>query len=322
MTHLEPHRPAEHSGVHIVVLLPVYNGGRFLGEQLQSILEQSVQRITILCRDDASSDDSLAVLARFATQFPQKLVLVEDSLGNLGARANFSRLMQAALDHRPHDGADGHSPTYFALADQDDVWHADKLATLVAAMQQLEAERPELPALVHSDLRVVNEHGGTIAPSMARFQGLRPDRDSFAAQLMSNTLTGCTALMNRALLERSTPVPPQSIMHDWWISLVASAFGRRMFLNQSLVDYRQHGNNTIGAKEYVKPVARRHFLARIMDDRHHAVFLANAAQAEAFAAQFANTLRWNHRLPLALARGLAVHFAPWQRVLFRILRWL
>lgn len=305
---------------HIVVLLPVYNGARFLAEQLQSILAQSFGQLTVLCRDDASSDGSAAILADFAQRYPQQIVVIDDALGNLGARANFSHLMQAALD-LPTD-TKGAANTYFALSDQDDVWHTSKLAALLSAMQQLEAGQPEIPALIHSDLQVVNENGGVIAPSMARFQGLRPDRDRFAAQLMSNTVTGCTALMNRALLTRSTPVPSQAIMHDWWISLVASAFGRRRFLTQSLVDYRQHGNNTIGAKEYVKPVARRHFLSRIMDDRHHLVFLANAAQAETFSMHFANTLRWRHRLPLALARGLAVHFAPWQRVLFRILRWL
>lgn len=305
---------------HIVVLLPVYNGARFLAEQLQSILAQSFGQLTVLCRDDASSDGSAAILAGFAERYPKQIIVIDDALGNLGARANFSRLMQLALDLPT--GTKGAINTYFALSDQDDVWHPSKLATLLSAMQQLEAGQPEIPALVHSDLQVVDESGGVIAPSMAKFQGLRPDRDRFAAQLMSNTVTGCTALMNRALLARSTPVPSQAIMHDWWISLVASAFGRRRFLTQSLVDYRQHGNNTIGAKKYVKPVARRHFLSRIMDDRHHQVFLANAAQAQTFATHFAKALRWHHHLPLALARGLSVHFAPWQRVLFRILRWL
>ena len=56
--------------------------------------------------------------------------------------------------------------------------------------------------------------------------GLRPDLSSLSAQLLSNTLTGCTSLMNRALLEKALPVPPEAIMHDWWLSLVASALGR------------------------------------------------------------------------------------------------
>ena len=311
MTEMRPDHPNSSSDCHVVVLLPVYNGTRYLAEQLDSILAQSMPHLMILCRDDGSSDDSVAVLRRYASQHPQRIRVLDDALGNLGARANFSKLMQAALDSEVSPAA---TTTYYALSDQDDVWHVDKLAQLVAAMRHLEQGDTHLPALVHSDLRVVDDQGQVIAPSMAAYQGLRPDRDSFAAQLISNTVTGCTAMMNRALMERSTPVPPECIMHDWWISLVASAFGKRAYL--------QHANNTIGAKEWVKPVARRYFISRILDDRHHEQFVANARQATAFSTHFAGQLGLHQRMVLAMARGLAVHYAPFQRVLFRILRWL
>jgi glycosyltransferase involved in cell wall biosynthesis len=304
-----------------VVLLPIYNGAHYLAAQLDSILAQTERRVLILCRDDGSRDDSPAILQHYAALHPLQVHVLQDDLGNLGARGNFSRLMEAALapDLWPQPVP---ATTYYALSDQDDVWHTNKLARLISTMRELEQDAPQTPALVHSDLRVVDEAGLTIAPSMAAYQGLRPDRDSFAAQLMSNTVTGCTALLNRALLARSTPVPPESIMHDWWISLVASAFGRRVYLQEALVDYRQHANNTIGAKEWIKPVARRHFIARILDDRHHEVFMANAAQARAFARHFDRQIGLYQRLALVLARGLAVHWAPFQRVMFRLLRLL
>ncbi|MBA4265113.1 MAG: glycosyltransferase family 2 protein [Comamonadaceae bacterium] len=319
MTEMRPDHSHSSSDCRVVVLLPVYNGARYLAEQLDSILAQSLTHLTILCRDDGSSDGSIAVLRRYASQYPQRFQVLDDELGNLGARANFSKLMQAALNS---DASPAAATTYYALSDQDDVWHVDKLAQLVAAMRHLEQGDNHLPALVHSDLRVVDDQGQVIAPSMAAYQGLRPDRDSFAAQLISNTVTGCTALMNRALMERSTPVPPQSIMHDWWISLVASAFGKRTYLQQPLLDYRQHANNTIGAKEWVKPVARRFFISRILDDRHHEQFVANARQAAAFSKHFAGQLGLRQHMVLVMARGLAVHYAPFQRVLFRVLRWL
>lgn len=321
MTEMRPDQPHSSSDCQVVVLLPVYNGARYLAEQLDSILAQSMPHLMILCRDDGSSDDSVAVLHRYASQHPQRMQVLDDELGNLGARANFSKLMQAALalDASPPGTA---AATYYALSDQDDVWHADKLAQLVTAIRHLEQGNTQVPALVHSDLRVVNDQGQVIAPSMAAYQGLRPDRDSFAAQLISNTVTGCTAMMNRALMEHSTPVPPECIMHDWWISLVASAFGKRTYLPQAMLDYRQHANNTIGAKEWVKPVARRYFISRILDDRHHEQFVANARQATAFSEHFAGQVGLHQRMVLAMARGLAVHYAPFQRVLFRVLRWL
>jgi glycosyltransferase involved in cell wall biosynthesis len=319
MNQMRPAPPHASSDCQVVVLLPVYNGARYLAEQLDSILAQSLPNLMILCRDDGSSDESLSILRRYASEHPQRMRVLDDELGNLGARANFSKLMQAALSSEVSSTA---ATTYYALSDQDDVWHVDKLAQLVTAMRRLEQGDTHLPALVHSDLRVVDDQGQVIASSMAAYQGLRPDRDSFAAQLISNTVTGCTAMMNRALMERSTPVPPECIMHDWWISLVASAFGKRAYLQQATLDYRQHANNTIGAKEWVKPVARRYFISRILDDRHHKQFLANARQANAFSTHFAGQLGLHQRMVLAMARGLAVHYAPFQRVLFRLLRWL
>lgn len=323
----------------IVVLLPVYNGERFLRQQLDSILSQSLQNTLILCRDDASRDGSAAVLASYAAQHPERIQLVHDTLGNLGARGSFSHLMAHALTLPPLT-LGGETSTYFALADQDDTWHPDKLALLLDAMVQLENGNPDQPCLVHGDLRVVDQDGQEIAPSMAAFQGLRPDRDSLAAQLISNTVTGCTALLNRALLAASSPVPGDSIMHDWWISLIASAFGRRRYLPQALVNYRQHGNNTIGAKEWTErnryrmkpglaalPKNVYHVLrvlviisVRMFSDEHGQTFQANALQARAFLSHFRTQLSWSQRLQVHMARGLGIHFPPLQRALFRLLR--
>lgn len=325
----------------ILVLLPVYNGSRFLRPQLDSILTQSHERLLILCRDDGSKDESRAILAEYQSRHPQRIRVLDDDLGNLGARGSFSRLMEVALEVSQQDPLVG-SACYFALADQDDIWHPHKLQKLLDAMLHLEQGDASVPALVHGDLRVVDQHGQEIAPSMAAYQGLRPERDSLAAQLISNTVTGCTAMMNRALVQRSTPVPPESIMHDWWISLVASAFGRRQYLNEALVDYRQHGNNTIGAKQWTErhryrmkpglaalPKNIYHVLRvlvivaiRLFDDEHNEAFQGNARQARAFMAHFGPQLRTGDRIRTRMASGLAVHFAPLQRVLFRLLRWL
>src|SRR3990167_5401232 len=141
----------------VLVLLPVYNGERFLANQIDSILSQERVQVLLLCRDDASSDRSLDILRDYVARYPEQVRL---------------------------------------LADQHDHWHSDKLATGVARIRELEAQHPGLPALVHSDLRVINEDGGEIAPSMARYQGLQVQRSGFAAQLLSNTLTGCTSFIN------------------------------------------------------------------------------------------------------------------------------
>jgi glycosyltransferase involved in cell wall biosynthesis len=304
----------------VLVLLPVYNGARFLQAQLDSILQQSHPALLVVCRDDGSSDGSIAVLDAAARRWPDRIILLQDDRGNLGARGNFALLLQHALNLAlPAPLAEMGAPCV-ALCDQDDVWHPDKLATCVAELNRLEQEQPGRPALVHSDLRVVEEDGALIAPSMARYQGLQTGRPSFAAQLLSNTLTGCTALMNMPLVRESMPIPEDAIMHDWWLSLVASAWGKRSYLDQALIDYRQHHNNTIGAKAHEKAVLKGHFLQRLFDARHADIFRLNARQARAFRRRYRGRLGLRRSVELWVAQALAIPLPPLQRVLYTLLR--
>jgi len=306
----------------ILVLLPVYNGEQFLAEQLNSILSQTHKHIRIILRDDGSSDHSSAMLAEYAARYPQQIQMVRDDMGNLGAAAGFSLLMQRALS--AVDAQPEQSPVYFALADQDDVWHPEKLDVCLQRLLREESTTPGLPLLVHSDLRVVDREGTELAPSLMRFQGLNPERRTFPAQLVSNTVTGCTTLMNRPLLEKALPVPPQAMMHDWWLSLVASCFGRLCYINAAQVDYRQHGLNTIGAKEHKGPGFNLTTLARLFHLRPtaqaQALFEGSAAQARAFAARYADELDQAQRAHIDQVVSLPEKGLWGQRILFRRLQ--
>lgn len=304
----------------VLVLLPVYNGSTYLKQQVESILEQQDVHTFVLCRDDGSTDASVQVLQALEQRWPGRIERVSDTLGNLGASGNFSRLMDLALRFE----APGHGPAhYVALSDQDDLWHADKLRTCMEAMQRLEQDHPGRPALVHSDLRVIADDGSEIAPSMARYQGLQVGRSSLAAQALSNTVTGCTSLMNRALLETGLPVPAEAIMHDWWLSLVASALGSRTYLDCALIDYRQHERNAIGAKaKDDNPREKRFFkrLAGFFDQRHRQIFGLNARQADAFLRRYRPRLSIAQTMTLRCVKLLAWPIPPMQRSIFLILR--
>ena len=286
---------------------------------MESILGQTGVQVQLLCRDDDSADASAAILRDFETRFPRQVRILRDDLGNLGASGNFSRLMQAALEGAGTTRT-GDQPPYIALSDQDDLWHADKLATCLTHIQALEKAHPGQPALVHSDLRVISEGGDEIAPSMARYQGLQPQHDRLAAQVLSNTLTGCTSLMNRSLLETGLPVPEEAIMHDWWLSLVASAIGQRTYLDQALDrlpaacqqrHWRQGARCTCGVSD---------LLHRLFDDRHGEIFRLNARQAGAFLKRFKARLGARQRFVLWLASHLDIPFPPLQRLTYRLLR--
>ena len=66
---------------------------------------------------------------------------------------------------------------------------------------------------------------------------------------MQNIVTGCTVMGNRALFNHLEKIPKNAVMHDMWIALIASAFGKIGFVDKSTMLYRQHGNNSVGAKD-------------------------------------------------------------------------
>lgn len=224
----------------ILILMATYNGAGFLREQIESIRCQTHADWRLLIRDDGSFDGTPELLRALARE-DSRIELLRDHRGRLGVLANFSLL----IDMAAAQGAE-----YVALADQDDHWQPDKLALQTKAMARLEASTGNaVPCLIHCDLEVVDQHMRRISPSFVRYQGLRrPDRAPLSTCLVQNHVVGCTILANRALLTRAAPIPNGIHMHDWWLSVCAHALGTTRFIPLSLVRYRQHDQNRVGAR--------------------------------------------------------------------------
>lgn len=223
------------------VLLATYNGANYLAQQIESILAQTHQEFRILVSDDGSSDATMEILLRYRATLGERLVLVPYPTPGRGLVRNFENLMQASL----RDGV----ARWMAFADQDDVWLPQKLAVTLAAMARIEAGQGErVPCLVHTDLTVVDDQLTVRSASFARYQRMDPAACSGLSLLSVNQVTGCTMMINRALLQLALPVPPEAILHDWWCAIVSGA-GRRVFLIDPMILYRQHGANQVGAKD-------------------------------------------------------------------------
>ncbi|MGQ9724471.1 MAG: glycosyltransferase family 2 protein, partial [Tepidimonas sp.] len=225
----------------IDVLLATYNGQAYLPAQLDSLLGQTYPAWRVLASDDGSTDGTPQILADWAQRHPDRFILVPNPRPGQGALRNFEHLMQASLRQG--------RARWFAFADQDDLWLPQKLALSAQAMQRLEAEAgPDQPCLVHTDLCVVDAAGRVLHPSLARYEGLDPAAATRDTLLSVNEVTGCTLLGNRRLLELALPIPQAAIVHDWWCAVIAGS-GRRAFIPQATVHYRQHGANQIGARD-------------------------------------------------------------------------
>lgn len=233
----------------VTVLLAAYKGERYIEAQLRSILDCTPPVVTL---DIIVSDDSPGgSTARFVDALGLERVLCSTAIntGGRGYQSNFAALCDYALAETDSD--------YYCFADQDDIWHKDKLEKLLTLF---DTDAGDTPQLVHSDLRVVDEELHVIAPSYIRFQGL-PDAQSHRIPelLHQNIVTGCAAVFNRALLALAAPLPACAVVHDHWLALCAEYYGTVAFYDESLMDYRQHGANSIGAtafeaqQSYFKP---------------------------------------------------------------------
>lgn len=119
----------------ISVVLPVFNGERYLREAIKSVLDQSFKDFELIVVDDGSKDRSPAILG----EFPNIRVLAQKNAGQSAARNHGISAAEGEL---------------IALIDQDDRWYPTKLARQVSVFDGM----PHI-GLHYSDLDSIDENG-------------------------------------------------------------------------------------------------------------------------------------------------------------------
>lgn len=224
----------------IDILMATYNGEQYIREQIESIQCQSFTAWRLLISDDCSSDNTPNIIQKFAEQ-DSRIYIVSDGIRHGSAKANFMSLM-----------AKSKAP-YVMFCDQDDVWLPTKIEKTYIRMRELEKSSDKnIPLLVFTDMKVVREDLSVISNSFVKFSNINPHRTKFPQLIAQSVGAGCTMMVNRIVVDYALKAKTNDgmIMHDWWISLIASAFGKIAYINESTSLYRQHGDNTVGAKRY------------------------------------------------------------------------
>ena len=212
----------------LIVLLSTYNGEKYLREQLDSLLRQTLLPDQIFIRDDGSKDDTVAILEEYCSEYP----FMEYYCGkNLGPAKSFWELITKVGD------AD-----YYALCDQDDVWFEDKLET---AVQTLEQENKVIPLLYCSRYTLTDQDLNPLDSNVSELYGF----SDFAHSLIYHTAPGCTFVFNSAARKQILKYDVEKeycVIHDAIIHKVVTMFGKMILDRTSHIYYRQHGDNQIG----------------------------------------------------------------------------
>lgn len=215
----------------VLILMSTYNGGPYIEEQLESILNQKGVCVTLFIRDDGSVDATKNIILEYMKKYPNRILFEEGS--NVGFAKSFSELLRLA--YTKHSNF-----LYYAFADQDDVWEPMKLCTAISYFREQADDLPVTycsnTTLVDKDLNFIKYAWGNIDMHITKSRAMV---QSFA--------TGCTMVFNRKAVELYvTHIPQKVTRHDFLMYQICAFLGKVIYDKNSYIKYRQHGNNQIG----------------------------------------------------------------------------
>lgn len=212
-------------GDKVFVLMSSYNGEKYIREQLDSILVQRDVEVSLVIRDDGSSDSTIDIIKEYTNKYGNITFIVGNSCG---VAQSFMSLLYGVEDG-----------DYYAFADQDDYWYDDKLMVAIKKLKKYGKK----PALYCGNQNCVDEEGNFLKvrfPENFEIKGV-------ITALFHNYYAGCTMVMNkvlRDLLVEEKRRPPLDFfeyrIHDSWINTVSHVVAEVIFDSESHMDFRRY----------------------------------------------------------------------------------
>lgn len=257
------------------IAMPAYNCAPWLDGFMGSLLAQDFTNWRLIARDDGSTDDTARQLAKWQDQLGGRMIALPGSgTLNLGLIGNYNAVLTATT-----------APLVMS-ADPDDIWLPGKITRSLQALRQAEeASGAGVPVAICTDAAVVDGNRRPVAPSFWRWSRMDPGVMRILARTaMESVALGSTMMVNRALLNRALPIETGAAYQDWWLALVAVAFGRLVALPEATILYRRHAvNATAGPYSRTLSGAPRRRLEKLVAQA--------ATQARAFVARYRDGMK-------------------------------
>jgi len=219
----------------VSIIMATFNGQNHVAAQIESLTAQTLLPIEIIVSDDGSTDDTLSIVRAISQEAPFP-IRIRQNPQRLGYGENFLTATRLAIGK------------YIAFCDQDDVWHPEKLARCVAALQAHNA------LLCAHTAELIDESSKPIGFFS---QGIQTSRVWLPLTLPPwGVFLGFTEVFDKSLLDLidassrglDNHTKRGLLAHDRWVYFLASSFGKTVVLAQPLASYRQHGNNLFGRR--------------------------------------------------------------------------
>lgn len=234
----------------VSVALTVYNGEKYLRQQVESILNQTVADIELVMCDDCSTDGSWKVMEQLAAEDSRIRIYRNES--NLGFKDNFGKAIRKCRGE------------YIALSDCDDIWEPDHLETLLGIIGN--------KALACGNSAFVDADGIPTGATLRHQEALDwvPDDDMkklLSIILFRNPYQGATMLLKRSFVNMALPIPHEMRYHDTWFASLACFCGGISYTGQCLMKYRRTETSITGMRSKRKSKLYRFLHLRFDDDR-------------------------------------------------------
>jgi len=229
----------------IDILMATYNGEKYLEEQIDSIINQTYRNWNLLIRDDGSEDETLKIIENYEKK-DNRIKSIKDNKGNLGIVKNFEELLKSS------------NSELIMFSDQDDIWIENKLEKYIEITNSLGKKQ----FLIHSDAILCDINKNILKKTFISKRALKTGLENI---FFNYFVQGATVLITKELKEFILPFPDEVYLHDRYIHLMTELFFERIFINESLLYYRQHANNQVGATNTLKELLNK----RYFDERDY-----------------------------------------------------
>lgn len=213
----------------ISVVMCTYNGAKYLKEQIDSILQQTMADFELVVCDDCSNDGTWEILQDYASSNDKIRVCRNER--NLGFLKNYEKALGLA------------SGEYVAMSDQDDIWMPNHLEVLV----NLLGDR----TIACGNSLLVDENGDSLGMTLKEQEDLTVVSDNpmdvaLSIMVYRNPFQGAAMLFRRSFLEKALPIPEGVKYHDSWFAALACFMNGISYTDEVVLHYRMHGSNVSG----------------------------------------------------------------------------